>query len=111
MSRGLYPLAADQGLGREGKFLTAWRTGVQRTPLQRAGYRKRDADGWLYLIDPAVWREEVCAGLNATEVARLLADKEHLVRGDGVNLAFSHQSTAFEGKRRFYTVRSSILAK
>jgi uncharacterized protein (DUF927 family) len=84
---------------------------VQRTPLQRAGYRKRDADGWLYLIDTGVWKEEVCAGLNATEVARVLADKGHLVRGDGDNLTVSHRVPDVKGKVRFYTVRSSILAE
>jgi putative DNA primase/helicase len=84
---------------------------VQRTPLQRAGYRKRDADGWLYLIDTSVWKEEVCAGLNATEVARVLADKGHLVRGDGNNLARPERIPGMQGKVRFYTVRSSILAE
>jgi putative DNA primase/helicase len=84
---------------------------AQRRPLQRAGYRKRDAEGWLYLIDTSVWKEEVCAGLNATEVARVLADKGHLVRGDGVNLTVSHRVPDVKGKVRFYTVRSSILAE
>lgn len=84
---------------------------VQRTPLERAGYRKWDADGWLYLIDTGVWREDVCKGLNAKEVARVLADQGHLVRGDGDNLARHHRIPGVEGKVRFYTVRSSILAE
>lgn len=84
---------------------------VQRTPLQRAGYRKRGADGWLYLIDTGVWRQEVCSGLNATEVARVIADKGHLVRGDRDNLTVSHRVPDVKGKVRFYTVRSSILAE
>lgn len=84
---------------------------VQRTPLERAGYRKWSGDGWLYLIFPAVWREEVCKGLNAKEVARILDEQGHLVRGDGDNLARHHRIPDVKGNVRFYTVRSSILAE
>jgi hypothetical protein len=86
-------------------------SGTRNHSRGSTGYRKRDADGWLYLIDTSVWKEEVCAGLNATEVARVLADKGHLVRGDGDNLTVSHRVPDAKGKVRFYTVRSSILAE
>lgn len=86
-------------------------TVAQRTPLERAGYRKWGGDGWLYLIYPTVWREEVCKGLNAKEVARVLAEQGHLVRGDGDNLARHHRIPGVKGNVRFYTVRSSILAE
>jgi hypothetical protein len=44
-------------------------------------------------------------------VARVLADKGHLVRGGGDNLTVSHRAPDVKGKVRFYTVRSSILAE
>ena len=80
----------------------------QRMPIQRAGYRRWENGSWLYLISTEVWKTEVCAGLNAKDVARSLADKGHLVRGDGNNLAVKHGIPGSSSKQRFYTIRSSI---
>ena len=79
-----------------------------RIPSQRAGYKRWEKDGWLYLIFPGAWKTEVCAGLNATEVARSLADKGHLMRGDGHNLTVSQRLPGSTGKARMYVIRSSI---
>ena len=37
--------------------------------------------GWEYLILPGAWKSELCAGFNASTVARSLADNG-LLRGD-----------------------------
>jgi putative DNA primase/helicase len=81
---------------------------VSRIPIQRAGFRRWDNGSWTYLISPEVWKKEVCAGLNPTEVGRSLVDKGHLVKGDGDNLAAQHRVPSNSKKQRFYTIRSSI---
>lgn len=79
-----------------------------RTPLARAGFRKLDGDACLYLIFPEVWKNEVCKGLNAKEVAQALAEKGHLVRGDGNNQSMRHRIRGMPDGARYYTIRSSI---
>jgi putative DNA primase/helicase len=81
---------------------------VTRAAIQRAGYKYWEKGAWVYLIYPEVWRTDVCAGLNGPDVARSLAEKGHLIRGDGNNLAAKHRVPGGGSKTRFYTIRSSI---
>src|SRR5262249_49867704 len=38
---------------------------------QRAGYRRGKGEGQVWMVLPEVWRTEVCAGLDATRVAKV----------------------------------------
>lgn len=52
--------------------------------INRAGYRKQGDAGPLYYVEREAFRREVCAGFDAVEVARVLADRGALaVGGDG----------------------------
>jgi uncharacterized protein (DUF927 family) len=47
----------------------------------RAGWRRGKGEEQVWLVLPEVWRSEVCAGLDATHVAKVLADRGMLLRG------------------------------
>jgi uncharacterized protein (DUF927 family) len=75
----------------------------------RAGYRRLNKDGtWTYHVTPEVWRAEVCRGMDAGRVAKLLAGLGHLKQGDGKNLA-TRERVPGVGLIRVYTVLPSIL--
>jgi len=73
--------------GRDRTELRLWSAPADsdRPTISRAGFRKADDDGGLeYYVLPEVWRGEVCAGLDAGAVAKVLADRGILkTRGDG----------------------------
>ena len=58
----------------------------ERPSSQRAGYREGKGDDRRWFTLPQTWRDEVCIGLDAMEVARTLARRGILERGDGKNL-------------------------
>jgi uncharacterized protein (DUF927 family) len=51
----------------------------------RVGFRRRDENGGIqYVVLPEVWRSEICAGIDASRVAKVLATRRMLaVGGDG----------------------------
>jgi uncharacterized protein (DUF927 family) len=78
-----------------------------RLVINRAGFRQGagEKEEWWFL--PETWREEVCNGLDPTQTARVLADRDMLMRGrDGF------QCVRRIGGRsmRIYVVTSKILA-
>ncbi|MFC0389481.1 DUF927 domain-containing protein [Muricoccus vinaceus] len=75
----------------------------------RAGWRRRIAEGWEYLVLPDTWKDEVCRGLDADQVARELGDRGLLMR-DGKNLRVK-VSIPNEGRPRLYVVRPGLLAE
>lgn len=87
---------------------SAWRTDAPDRPVpNRAGWRKSDGDGSRYLILPETWRREVCTGLDAGAVARVLETAGHLVGGNGRP---DRMERVGEPKPvRVYVVRGSIL--
>jgi uncharacterized protein (DUF927 family) len=46
----------------------------------RAGWRKGKGDGQVWMVLPEVWKSEVCTGLDAKMVAKVLADRGMLTR-------------------------------
>ena len=73
----------------------------------RAGWRKGEGEGREWYIPPEVWKAEICQGLDATFVARTLAERGLLHRiGDG----FLAVRKIGGGNRRVYVVGARILA-
>jgi uncharacterized protein (DUF927 family) len=61
----------------QARFVPAWEVAAdQRLPARDvAGFRKHEGDGWDYFVTTSAWREEVCAGLNASALAGALAER------------------------------------
>ena len=81
----------------------------ERPTVNRAGFRRKDeAGGVEYFVFPEVFRDEICAGLDATFVAKELAARKYLVvdgagkRQEGVRLPGI-------GTKRVYHLISAIL--
>jgi putative DNA primase/helicase len=77
-----------------------------RSPLNRAGYRRGDGAEERWLIFPEVWTTEVCAGLDASQVAATLASRGMLEPDGEGNPS---KSVKISGKsRRFYVLTPLI---
>jgi uncharacterized protein (DUF927 family) len=61
--------------------------GTDRPVHDRLGWRRGSGPEQEWLIPPAVWKDPVCRGHNPMLVARALAERGMLVRGEGKNLA------------------------
>jgi hypothetical protein len=73
----------------------------------RAGWRKGEGEAREWLIPPESWKAEICQGLDATFVARTLAERGLLHRiGDG----FLAVRKIGGGNRRVYVIGARILA-
>jgi putative DNA primase/helicase len=57
----------------ESRFAPWDATEEQHVP-NRAGYRKRGPDGDTFFVEREVFRNEICAGFDYREVARVLAE-------------------------------------
>ncbi|HEY1783714.1 MAG TPA: hypothetical protein VGG79_25360 [Roseiarcus sp.] len=78
-----------------------------RKPVaNRAGFRRDHGEARRWLVPPEVWRNEVCAGLNAREVAKTLAGL-HVLEPDGEG-KFSRSETVGGRKQRFYVLKPAI---
>lgn len=79
-----------------------------RVVINRAGWRKKDADGWRYLIPAETWASEVVPGLNPQDAARAIKAAGYLTPQDAKRL---QRGERVGGETpRFYVVRGSILA-
>jgi uncharacterized protein (DUF927 family) len=77
-----------------------------RSPLNRAGYRKGEGGGERWLIFPEVWTNEVCVGLDGSQVAATLASLGMLEPDSEGNPS---KSVKISGKsRRFYVLTPLI---
>ena len=82
---------------------------IRRT-INRAGFRRADAENnWTYYVLPECWAAEVCKGFDHHAIARALADRGFLQKGDGRNLTASVRVPGV-GKTRLYAVTSALLA-
>jgi putative DNA primase/helicase len=93
------------------RFEPVWAEGAEPTH-DRVGFRRLVGDGrdglWWYYVLPESWKSEVCKGLDAGDVARLLVAAGHLDPGaDGV-LAQRVPVPGW-GVTRVYVVKPSIL--
>ncbi len=62
-----------------------------------------------YYVQPQVWKDEVCKGLDPSQVARALIKAEHMTGGDGKNLATNTWIPNEKAQRRVYVVLGNIL--
>ena len=57
---------------------------IERRPvINRAGFRRGEGDDRRWLVLPQVWRDEICAGFDSREVAKVLIDLGMLEPGEG----------------------------
>ena len=77
----------------------------------RAGFRRRvDGGGIEYLVLPEAWRSEICAGLDATVVAKTLQARGMLVPGSGGKLQNFQRLPGFPNPVRCYVIVADILS-
>ena len=90
----------------DSRFDPADDTGEKRS-LNRAGWRKGEGEAREWYIPPEIWKAEICQGLDATFVARTLAERGFLTRiGDG----FLAVRRIGGRSARVYVVNANILA-
>jgi putative DNA primase/helicase len=77
----------------------------ERTVRNRAGWRKGDGEFRRWLIPPEVWRIEVCGGLDSISVARELAKRGMLEKGNDGN---SKVEKIADTSKRVYVVTPRI---
>lgn len=73
---------------------------TERPTVNRAGYRRVVEGITQYLVLPEVFKRELCAGMDATRVARLLRDRGLLVTEDARHLTIKPR-----GLNRVYALR------
>ena len=83
---------------------------VHRVTPNRAGWRRKVGKVSEYLIDPSVFRSEVCAGLDVTAVCKVLAAANCLETATegGKHRYNVKRRIAGEGHRRVYVVTAKI---
>jgi hypothetical protein len=82
-----------------------------RPIVNRAGWRKRDGDSWLYLVLPETWGREVVAGMDTREAAGALRRAGFLVPQSDSDTRHSRMERVGLSKPiRVYVVRDTILA-
>ncbi|MBA3765746.1 MAG: DUF927 domain-containing protein, partial [Acidobacteria bacterium] len=75
----------------------------------RVGFKRTNSqDQTEYLILPESFRKEICSGYDAQMVAKTLAERGYLRRGDGKNL-LCRESLPEIGRTRVYVLLSSLL--
>jgi len=73
-----------------------------------AGFKRETKTGTVeYLIPPATWRSEVCAGINPKAAAELLLRMGYL-EADSAGKASHSVTIPGHGKARFYIIKQSI---
>ena len=84
--------------------------GTYRTCINRAGWRRKTDTGNEYLIDPSVFRGEVCAGFDELAVCKVLVEAEYLESGIESNKVRYSIKRRIKGQNsRVYVVNSTIL--
>jgi uncharacterized protein (DUF927 family) len=78
-----------------------------RVVLNRAGFRRGKGEGEEWWVLPESWKEEICAGLDATQVARILAGRGMLVRDPK---GFTTVKRVEGRPTRVYVLTSKVLA-
>jgi uncharacterized protein (DUF927 family) len=85
---------------------------ADRVVINRAGWRRKNADGeWEYCVLPAIWRNEVCRGLDPGRAARVLAAKGLLLGATDKQPAASVRIPGQDSRLRLYRVSGSILSE
>ncbi len=85
-------------------------TGIYRPTINRAGWRRKVDDGREYLIDPNVFKAEVCAGFDLVAVCKVLVDAsclESAIEAGKTRYSIKRRIQG-ESPRRVYVVTSRI---
>ena len=80
---------------------------IEEKVLLRAGYWKNEDGARWYLIFAEVWNQDICAGCDAQQIAKALADLGFLQKGDGRNLT-RKESVPGGGRHRVYVVNADL---
>ncbi|MDT8277677.1 DUF927 domain-containing protein [Roseomonas mucosa] len=83
-------------------------TGIDPRTVNRAGFRRKDGDGWEYLVLPEVWRNEVCRGLDPKRAADTLAAEGFLL-GSTERARAASERIPGHGRLRVYVISGKIL--
>lgn len=76
--------------------------------VNRAGFKRRnEADEWVYMISPDVFRQEICAGLNVQTVCQELRAQGALLSPDGRFLTQIREPGGQRG--RFFAINEKAL--
>ena len=82
-----------------------------RNIINRAGWKKRDGQGWRFLIMPETWRREVVAGMDPEASARALHRAGFLMAsGEKDGRMQRPERTGLSRKARVYVIRDTILS-
>jgi putative DNA primase/helicase len=96
----------------ESRF-SPWRSdgsGPERATVNRAGFRRDDGTGGTeFLVLPAVWRSEICAGCDAHALARELAARKVLISDASDGKPQSRHRLPGLGVRRVYHLTAAVL--
>jgi uncharacterized protein (DUF927 family) len=83
---------------------------VEQRVSNRAGFRRRAEGGGIeYLVLPEAWRGEVCAGLDATAVAKTLATRGFLATGGDGKPQVKMRLPGFSSPVRCYVITADVL--
>ena len=84
----------------------------RRSVPNSAGYRKEGntTEDTLFLINPSVFKEEICAGGDYKTIARYLADAGFLKKRTDGRHSQNHNVPGMHRSLPFYTVSASVLA-
>ncbi|WP_457492263.1 DUF927 domain-containing protein [Tardiphaga sp. P5_C7] len=90
------------------RFIPAWEEVQSRVPIRDvAGYREQTGDGWDYYVTTTAWKE-VCAGLDPRRTATMMAQRGHIITGEGKHIGKSVR-VPDHGKLRLYHIPSTFL--
>ena len=82
-----------------------------RTVSNRAGWKRQKDGEWEYLIPTDIWKREVCAGLDPSRVAAVLAKRGFLLGITERHTADSIRITGYPRRMRLYRVPATILGE
>ena len=77
--------------------------------INRAGFKKLEAELWEYYVLPEAWRSELCKGFDATTIANAMIAANWMTKGDGKHLACKTRITG-HGTTRVFRVLSGFMA-
>jgi uncharacterized protein (DUF927 family) len=84
--------------------------GLSRT-VNRAGFRRRgDDDSIRYYVFPEVFRREICQGMDAKEVAKVLLERGFLIPGNDGKPQSVQRLPGIATPTRVYLITSAILS-
>jgi uncharacterized protein (DUF927 family) len=73
----------------------------------RAGYRQRAVEGWLYYLYPKSFQDEICNGYDYKAVAREMVARGFMLRNEGRHLG-NKKSISGEGRPRLIEILPAI---